>query len=73
MNSPVPWISQASSRAPARFPIKTTIQFLMVSHTLVLPARVLTVKNILLPVNSSEPAKMTSVSAIPNVDPIIRG
>ncbi|MNC40401.1 hypothetical protein D3C75_891080 [compost metagenome] len=73
LNNPVPRISRARTTAPATFPIKTMIQFFTVSHTLVRPARVLTVKNILFPVNSSEPAKTTSVRAIPKDVPIISG
>ncbi|MNI60689.1 hypothetical protein D3C73_1159190 [compost metagenome] len=59
--------------APATLPINTITQFFTVSHTVVLPASVLTVKNMLLPVNSSEPAKTTSVSAIPKEAPMTSG
>ncbi|MMZ64700.1 hypothetical protein D1872_270500 [compost metagenome] len=40
------------------------------SPTVVLLAKVLAVKNILLPVNSSDPANTTKVSASPNDIPI---
>ncbi|MNP72047.1 hypothetical protein D3C76_1685160 [compost metagenome] len=53
--------------------MNTRIQFLTVSQILVLPASVLTVKNILFPVNSSEPANTTSVRAMPKDVPIISG
>ncbi|MNJ65084.1 hypothetical protein D3C77_610770 [compost metagenome] len=70
LNNPVPTMSKDNTIAPARLPRNTRVQFLSVSPTVVLPANVLTVKNILLPVNNSDPANTTKVSARPKDIPI---
>ncbi|MNW59925.1 hypothetical protein D3C74_378790 [compost metagenome] len=70
LNRPLPTISRLSRIAPSKLPRKTSPQFFSVSLTVVRPASVLMVKNMLLPVNSSDPAKMTSVRASPKDMPI---
>ncbi|MNI89295.1 hypothetical protein D3C76_1753410 [compost metagenome] len=70
LNSPVPTMSRDRTTAPAKLPRNTIVQFLSVSPTVVLLAKVLAVKNILLPVNNSDPANTTKVSARPKDIPI---
>src|SRR5437660_1199318 len=63
-------VASASNIEPARFPAKLTAHTLPSAVAVTVRESAPTVITRLLPVNSSDPAKMTSVSATPNEAPI---